>query len=89
MTTFLLPTEPVASVHEYLATEVGGAGVAAAQRMGPKATIDVVSAAGLIATLFLPSIDFGRGVPAAAGERMLQAEMTNLEPEDEPVAVPE
>ncbi len=49
----------------------------------------VVSAAGLIATLFLPSIDFGRGVPAAAGEQMLQAEMTNLEPEDEPVAVPD
>ncbi len=49
----------------------------------------LVSTAGLIATLFLPSIDFGRGVPAAAGERMLQAEMTNLEPEDEPVAVPE
>jgi Na+/melibiose symporter-like transporter len=48
-----------------------------------------VSTAGLFATLFLPSIDFGRGVPAAAGEQMLQAEMTNLEPEDEPVAVPE
>ncbi len=49
----------------------------------------LVSTAGLIATLFLPSIDFARGVPAAAGEQMLQAEMTNLEPEDEPVAVPE
>ena len=49
----------------------------------------IVSAAGLIATLFLPSIDFARGVQAAAGEQMLQAEMTNLEPEDEPVGVPE
>ena len=49
----------------------------------------VVSAAGLIASLFLPSIDFRRGVSAAAGEQMLQAEMTNLEPEDEPVAVRE
>jgi EmrB/QacA subfamily drug resistance transporter len=49
----------------------------------------IVSAAGLIATLFLPAIDFRRGVPAAAGEQMLQAEMTNLEPEDEPVAVPD
>ena len=49
----------------------------------------IVSAAGLIATLFLPSIDFARGVPAAAGEQMLQAEMTNLEPEDEPVGMPE
>ena len=49
----------------------------------------VVSAAGLIATLFLPSISFSRGVPDAAGEQMLQAEMTNLEPEDEPVGMPE
>jgi EmrB/QacA subfamily drug resistance transporter len=48
-----------------------------------------VSAAGLIATLFLPAISFSRGVPGAAGEQMLQAEMTNLEPEDEPVAVPD
>ena len=49
----------------------------------------VVSAAGLLSTLFLPSITFERGVPTAAGEQMLQAEMANLEPEDEPVAVPE
>jgi hypothetical protein len=49
----------------------------------------IVSAAGLLATLFLPSIDFAKGVPSAAGEQMLQAEMTNLEPEDEPIAVPE
>ena len=49
----------------------------------------IVSAAGLLATLFLPSIDFSRGVSGAAGEQMLQAEMTNLEPEDEPVAVRE
>ena len=49
----------------------------------------IVSAAGLFASLFLPSIRFAHGVPAAAGEQMLQAEMTNLEPEDEPVAVPE
>ena len=49
----------------------------------------IVSAAGLFATLFLPSIDFSRGVSGAAGEQMLQAEMTNLEPEDEPVAVRE
>jgi len=49
----------------------------------------IVSAAGLLATLFLPSIHFARGVPDAAGEQMLQAEMTNLEPEDEPIAVPE
>jgi len=49
----------------------------------------IVSMAGLIATLFLPAVEFGRGVKASAGEQMLQAEMTNLEPEDEPVTVPE
>ena len=49
----------------------------------------IVSAAGLLATLFLPSISFSRGVSGATGEQMLQAEMTNLEPEDEPVGVTE
>jgi len=49
----------------------------------------IVSAAGLLATLFLPSISFSRGVSGATGEQMLQAEMTNLEPEDEPVGVSE
>ena len=49
----------------------------------------IVSAAGLLATLFLPSVSFSRGVSGATGEQMLQAEMTNLEPEDEPVAVRE
>jgi EmrB/QacA subfamily drug resistance transporter len=48
-----------------------------------------VSAAGLLATFFLPSVSFERGVPDAAGEQLIQAEMANLEPEDEPVAVPE
>lgn len=49
----------------------------------------IVSAAGLLATFFLPSIHFTRGVSAVAGEQMLQAEMSNLEPADEPVAVRE
>jgi predicted MFS family arabinose efflux permease len=49
----------------------------------------VLAAASLVATLFLPPVDFSGGVAAAAGEQMLAAEMTNLEPEDEPVAVPE
>lgn len=47
MTTYLLPTSPVASLEEHLATDVGGVGVATAQRLGPRATIDAVSAAGL------------------------------------------
>jgi EmrB/QacA subfamily drug resistance transporter len=47
----------------------------------------VLAGAALLATFFLPPVDFGRGVPAAAGEQMLAAEMTNLEPEDEPVAI--
>jgi predicted MFS family arabinose efflux permease len=49
----------------------------------------VVSALGLIATFFLPHVNFSQGVEAAAGERMIAAEMTNLEPEDEPVSVPD
>jgi EmrB/QacA subfamily drug resistance transporter len=49
----------------------------------------VVSALGLIATFFLPHVNFSQGVEAAAGERMIAAEMTNLEPDDEPVSVPD
>jgi EmrB/QacA subfamily drug resistance transporter len=49
----------------------------------------VLAGASLLATLFLPPVDFSSGVPKAAGEQMLAAEMTNLEPEDEPVAVPD
>jgi EmrB/QacA subfamily drug resistance transporter len=49
----------------------------------------VVAAVGLLATLFLPPVDFGRGVPAGAGEEMLEAELANLKPEDEPVGVVE
>ena len=49
----------------------------------------VTAAGALVMTFFLPAIDFHRGVTANAGEEMLAAEMTNLEPEDEPVAVPD
>jgi hypothetical protein len=49
----------------------------------------MVSAAGLVGALFLPPVAFGRGVAASAGEQMLAAEMANLEPEDEPVSVPD
>jgi hypothetical protein len=37
----------------------------------------------------LPPVTFSRGVPAAAGEELLAAEMANLEPDDEPIAVNE
>jgi hypothetical protein len=47
----------------------------------------LVSLAGLVGTLFLPRVDFGRGVPPHSGEELLAAEMANLEPQDEPVAV--
>jgi Na+/melibiose symporter-like transporter len=49
----------------------------------------IVSAGGLLASLFLPAVDFGRGVRSGAGEEMLTAEMATLEAEDEPVAFPE
>ena len=48
-----------------------------------------VSGAGLVGTWFLPHVDFGRGVRGGAGEELLAAEMANLEPEDEPLVVPE
>jgi EmrB/QacA subfamily drug resistance transporter len=47
------------------------------------------SAAGLVASLFLPPVDMSQPIPSSTGERMLEAEMANLRPEDEPVAVPE
>jgi EmrB/QacA subfamily drug resistance transporter len=47
----------------------------------------IVSVAGLIATFFLPPVSFSKTTNAAAGEQMLEAEMTTLEPEDEPVVV--
>jgi NADH-quinone oxidoreductase subunit F len=47
MTTFLLPQEPISSLDEYLATESGGVGVETAQRRGPAATIEAITAAGL------------------------------------------
>jgi hypothetical protein len=47
----------------------------------------IVSGLGLIATFFLPHVDFTQGVAPASGERMLAAEMTNLEPDDEPIGV--
>jgi EmrB/QacA subfamily drug resistance transporter len=47
----------------------------------------VMSGAGLVVSLFLPPVDFAKGVPAGAGERLLTAEMTTLESESEPAAV--
>ena len=47
----------------------------------------VMSALGLVASFFLPPVTFAGGVPAGAGEQMLAAEMTSLEPEDEPEGV--
>ena len=47
MSTFLLPHEPITSLEAYLATEVGGAGLDAARRLGPTGTIEVITDAGL------------------------------------------
>ena len=47
----------------------------------------VLAAASMVATLFLPPVDFSRGVASAAGEQLLAAEMANLEPTDEPLTV--
>jgi len=47
MPTFLLPLEPITSLDAYLATEVGGLGVQAAQRLGAEATIATIADSGL------------------------------------------
>jgi MFS family permease len=49
----------------------------------------LITAAALVMSFFLPRVDFKRGVTSATGEQMIAAEMTNLEPQDEPVAVPD
>jgi hypothetical protein len=46
----------------------------------------VVSGAGLIASLFLPHLDF-KSVPAMAGEQLLEAEMASLDAKSEPIVV--
>ena len=46
MSTFLLPLEPITSLDAYLAAG-GRAGVEAAQRVGPAATIDTITSSGL------------------------------------------
>lgn len=47
MTTFLLPAEPIESIEAYLATDVGGSGVARAHELGARGTIDEVARSGL------------------------------------------
>jgi EmrB/QacA subfamily drug resistance transporter len=41
----------------------------------------------LAACALLPRVDFTRGVPRGAGEQLIEAEMTTLEPRDEPECV--
>jgi len=45
-----------------------------------------VSAAGLLASLFLPHLAF-KTVPAMAGEQLLEAEMASLDSKSEPIVV--
>ena len=47
MPPFLLSPEPVETLGDYLATEVGGGGIETAERIGPQATIDLIRASGL------------------------------------------
>ncbi|MGY6501793.1 MAG: NADH-ubiquinone oxidoreductase-F iron-sulfur binding region domain-containing protein [Acidimicrobiales bacterium] len=47
MSPFLLPSEAVTSLDAYLATDTGGLGLDAAQRMGRAATIETITASGL------------------------------------------
>ena len=47
MPPFLLGPEPVETLKDYLATEVGGGGIETAERIGAQATIGLVTASGL------------------------------------------
>jgi EmrB/QacA subfamily drug resistance transporter len=49
----------------------------------------ITAAVALIVTFFLPDVRLSPTVNSATGEQMLAAEMTTLEPHDEPVAVPD
>lgn len=44
---FLLTTSPIGSLEEYLATPTGGRGIEVAQRIGPEATVELVTDSGL------------------------------------------
>jgi NADH-quinone oxidoreductase subunit F len=44
---FLLPDAPIASLDEYLATDVGGLGLARAVELGPEGTIEEITRSGL------------------------------------------
>lgn len=47
MAGYLLPSEPIRTIEDYRERGVGGAGFAAAEKLGPEATIEEVTAAGL------------------------------------------
>jgi hypothetical protein len=46
-----------------------------------------MSATALVASFFLPPVDFSHGARQGAGEQMLAAEMATPEPQDEPIIV--
>ena len=47
MSSFLLPTEPIDSLDEYVSTSIGGRGLARARALGPIATIAEITSSGL------------------------------------------
>ena len=47
----------------------------------------VMTILALFACAFLPRVDFSRGVPAASGGQMIEAEMATLDPADEPECI--
>ena len=49
----------------------------------------LTAAVAMVVTFFLPDVTLSPSVGAATGEQLLAAEMTTLEPHDEPVAVPD
>ena len=75
MVSWMAPSEPVRQQFAAALHRAFLAGLAA-------------SVSALLGALFLPPVDMSPSVPAAIGEQMIEAEMANLRPEDEPMAVP-
>lgn len=76
------------------ALAAAGTALTGAARLQVAAALHSVFVAGaalagssVVATFFLPPVDFSHGVVNAAGEQMIEAEMATLEPQDEPIAV--
>ena len=81
-----LPQGTITSVSEVALSGVARLQFAAALHQ-VFVTGTVIAACALGVAMLLPPVSFSRGVPAGAGEQMIAAEMTTLDPDEEPAGV--